>query len=102
MSSFSGPSYTRCVDACRNIALATTHIEHLDLTYIHMFIGVTWVCAAEFLARYIPLLRRGGHTEQAGGMEQQMMIMERAMEKLLVIYPVLSASELASLVMTLC
>lgn len=90
MSSFSGPSYTRCVDACRNIALATTHIEHLDLTYIHMFIGVTWVCAAEFLARYIPLLRRGGHTEQAGGMEQQMMIMERAMEKLLVIYPVLS------------
>lgn len=85
-----GPSYTRCVEACRNIGVATTHIEHIDLTYIHMFIGVTWVCAAEFMARYIPLLRQAGHTEQAGEMEQQLMVMERAMEKLLVIYPVLS------------
>jgi hypothetical protein len=85
-----GYSYGRCTEACRNIVLATTYLEDIDISYMHMFIAVTWICAAELLAKQIPRLRQRGQFERAQEMEQQMITMERGMERLVETYPVFS------------
>ncbi|CAE6411659.1 unnamed protein product [Rhizoctonia solani] len=88
-NSLGGYSYTRCIEACRSIALATAYIEGVDTSYMHMFFGISWSCAAGVLAKQIPRLRQSGYMEQAQEMEQQLVIMVRSMERLLLVYPIL-------------
>ncbi|CAE6490311.1 unnamed protein product [Rhizoctonia solani] len=85
-----GYSYTRCVEACRSMALVTAHIEEVDTSYMQMFFGISWSCAARALAKQIPRLRQGGHIEQAHEMEQHFRMMVRNVERLLLVYPVLA------------
>ncbi|KEP50705.1 NADPH-dependent diflavin oxidoreductase [Rhizoctonia solani 123E] len=83
-----GRSYARCIAACRNIALITTRLECVDLSYMHMFIAVTWICAGSVLAKQIRRLRECNCTEQLHTMEQDMLILERNMERFLKTYPI--------------
>ncbi|CAE7224025.1 unnamed protein product [Rhizoctonia solani] len=83
-----GRSYARCSAACRNIVLVTAHLEGIDLSFMHMFIGVTWICAGSVLAKQIRWLRESGHSEQLQTAEQDMLVLERSMERYLKTYPV--------------
>ncbi|CAE6490305.1 unnamed protein product [Rhizoctonia solani] len=89
-NSLGGYSYMRCIEACRSIALATAHIEGIDTSYMQMFFGISWSCAARVLAKQIPRLRQGGYMEQAQDMEQQLVMMVNNMERLVLTYPVLA------------
>ncbi|KAH7334906.1 hypothetical protein B0J17DRAFT_93989 [Rhizoctonia solani] len=55
-SSLGGHSHMRCLEACRSIALAAAYTEGVDTSYMHMFFGVSWSCAAGVLAKQIPRL----------------------------------------------
>ncbi|KAF8706774.1 GAL4-like Zn(II)2Cys6 (or C6 zinc) binuclear cluster DNA-binding domain, partial [Rhizoctonia solani] len=88
-NSLGGYSYTRCIEACRSIALITAYIENIDINHMQMFFGVSLSCAAQVLAKQIPRLRESGHTAQAQEMERQISIIAKSMEKLFAIYPVL-------------
>ncbi|KAG8703771.1 hypothetical protein FRC09_003958 [Ceratobasidium sp. 395] len=87
--SLGGLSYARCMEACRATTLAATLVADIDLTYMHMFIGLAWVCVAEVLTRDVPRLRQSGHTQSAREKEEQLNVMERSMERLVATYPVL-------------
>ncbi|KAG9080469.1 hypothetical protein FS749_007999 [Ceratobasidium sp. UAMH 11750] len=87
--SLGGLSYARCTEACHATTLAATLVADIDLTYMHMFIGLAWVCVAEVLTRDIPRLRQGGYVERALEKEKQLAVMERSMERLVATYPVL-------------
>ncbi|CAE6480842.1 unnamed protein product [Rhizoctonia solani] len=67
-------------------------VSHLvlahNLSYMHMFIAVTWICAGSVLAKQIRRLREYGYTEQLHSMEQDMLILERNMERFLKTYPI--------------
>ncbi|CAE6462863.1 unnamed protein product [Rhizoctonia solani] len=89
-SSLGGYSHMRCMEACRSTALAATYVEGIDASYMHMFFGVSWSCAAGVLAKQIPRLRQGGYTEQIQEMEKQIIIMAKSMDKLLLAFPVLA------------
>ncbi|KAF8740529.1 chromatin disassembly, partial [Rhizoctonia solani] len=103
-NSLGGYSYTRCIEACRSIALITAYIENIDINHMQMFFGVSLSCAAQVLAKQIPRLRESGHTAQAQEMERQISIIAKSMEKLFAIYPVLAlqAGNLSSVMSTLC
>ncbi|KAF8678731.1 chromatin disassembly [Rhizoctonia solani] len=103
-NSLGGYSYTRCIEACRSIALITAYIENIDINHMQMFFGVSLSCAAQVLAEQIPRLRESGHTAQAQEMERQISVIAKSMEKLFVIYPVLAlqAGNLSSVMSTLC
>ncbi|KAH7320442.1 hypothetical protein B0J17DRAFT_294331 [Rhizoctonia solani] len=88
-SSLEGYSHTRCMESCRSIALTAAYIEGVDTSYMHMFMGVSWSCAARLLAKRIPRLRQSGYTEQVQEMEQHIAIMAKSMERLLLTYPLL-------------
>ncbi|CAE7186864.1 unnamed protein product [Rhizoctonia solani] len=88
-NSLGGNSYVRCIEACRSIALATAYVEGIDASYMQMFFGISWSCAARVLAKQIPRLRQSSYAEQAQEMERQLAVMVKNIEKLLVIYPVL-------------
>ncbi|CAE6533214.1 unnamed protein product [Rhizoctonia solani] len=83
-----GRSYARCAAACRNVASVTAYIEGMDLSYMHMFIAVTWMCAGSVLAKHIPILRESSYTEQLQSMGHDMMIIDRNMECFLNTYPI--------------
>lgn len=85
-----GLSYIRCTEACRAAALAALVIADIDMSYMHMFIGLAWVCVTEVLTREVPRLRCSGHWEQALEKERQLAVMERSMERLVATYPILS------------
>ncbi|KAG9100965.1 hypothetical protein FRC06_003480 [Ceratobasidium sp. 370] len=87
--SLGGLSYARCTEACRATTLAATLIADIDLTYMHMFIGLSWVCVAEVLTRDVPRLRQSGHMQRALEKEKQLAVMERSMERLVATYPIL-------------
>ncbi|CAE6505568.1 unnamed protein product [Rhizoctonia solani] len=91
-NSLGGYSYTRCAEASRSIALTSAYIESrgVDTSYMQLFFGVSWSCAAMVLAKQIPRLRQSGYTAQAQEMEQQLAVMARNMERLLLAYPVLA------------
>lgn len=82
-----GHSFARCTEACRNIALATAYVEEVDTSYLHQFIAVTWLCAAELMAKQVPKLRQSGYIGRAQEMEQQMIVMEKGMDRMVKIYP---------------
>ncbi|KAF8608225.1 hypothetical protein BDV93DRAFT_519278 [Ceratobasidium sp. AG-I] len=84
-----GLSYARCTEACRAAALAAQLVADINLSYMHMFIGLAWVCVTEVLIREIPRLRRNGHLRQAQVKEEQLAVMERSMERLVATYPIL-------------
>ncbi|KDN42357.1 hypothetical protein RSAG8_06848, partial [Rhizoctonia solani AG-8 WAC10335] len=89
--SLGGRSYARCTAACQNIVLVTTHLEGVDPSYMHMFIAVTWICAGSVLAKqWLMRLRESNYTEQLHSMEQDMLILERSMERFLKTYPIFS------------
>ncbi|CAE6435030.1 unnamed protein product [Rhizoctonia solani] len=89
-NSFGGYSHTRCMEACRSIALTAKYVERVDTSYMHMFMGVSWSCAASLLAKRMPRLRQNGYTEEVREMEQQIAIMAKSMERLLLTYPLLA------------
>ncbi|KAF8608227.1 hypothetical protein BDV93DRAFT_245111 [Ceratobasidium sp. AG-I] len=85
-----GLSYMRCTEACRAAALAALVIADIDFSYMHMFIGLAWVCVTEVLTREVPRLRNNGNWNLALEKERQLGVMERCMEKLVATYPILS------------
>ncbi|KAJ1306228.1 hypothetical protein OPQ81_010934 [Rhizoctonia solani] len=89
--SLGGYSYARCVAACRKIASVTAYIEGIDLSYMHMFIAVTWICAGNALAKYISILRENNCNEEVHSMEQDMLVIDRNMELFLNTYPIFNA-----------
>ncbi|KAG8712440.1 hypothetical protein FRC08_014583 [Ceratobasidium sp. 394] len=88
--SLGGLSYERCSEACRATALAATIVEDIDMTYMHVFMGLAWVCVAVVLIKEVPRLRESGRPEQALEKEQQLAVIERCMERLVATYPVLT------------
>ncbi|KAF8756577.1 GAL4-like Zn(II)2Cys6 (or C6 zinc) binuclear cluster DNA-binding domain [Rhizoctonia solani] len=82
-NSLGGYSYTRCIEACRSIALITAYIENIDINHMQMFFGVSLSCAAQVLAKQIPRLRESGHTAQAQEMERQISVIAKSMESYL-------------------
>lgn len=87
-----GLSYIRCIEACRGATLAALIIADIDLSYMHMFLGLAWACVIDVLMREVPRLRSNGHWDQAMEKEEQLNIMERSMERLVATYPVLRKS----------
>ncbi|KAH7334773.1 hypothetical protein B0J17DRAFT_89595 [Rhizoctonia solani] len=87
-----GYSHTRCMEASRSLALTATYIEFegVDTSYMQLFFGVSWSCAASVLATQIPRLRQNGYMTQAQEMEQQITLMAESMNRLLLAYPVLT------------
>ncbi|CAE6490257.1 unnamed protein product [Rhizoctonia solani] len=85
-----GYSHTRCIEACRSMALAIAYIEGIDISYMQMFLGILWSSAARVLAKQIPRLRQNGYMEQAYEMEQYFRTMVKNVEKLVLAYPVLA------------
>ncbi|CUA69988.1 hypothetical protein RSOLAG22IIIB_08830 [Rhizoctonia solani] len=83
-----GRSYARCIAACRNIVLVTIHLESVDLSFMHMFIAVTWICAGGVLAKQIRRLRESNCAEQLRSMEHDMLVLERNMGRFLKTYPI--------------
>ncbi|KAG9100966.1 hypothetical protein FRC06_003481 [Ceratobasidium sp. 370] len=88
--SLGGLSYARCSEACRATALAATLVEDIDMTYMHVFTGLAWVCVAVVLIKDVPRLRESGHLQQAVEKEKQLAVIERCMERLVATYPVLT------------
>ncbi|QRW12768.1 Fungal specific transcription factor domain [Ceratobasidium sp. AG-Ba] len=84
-----GLSWIRCTEACRATTLAARLIADLDMKYMHMFIGLSWVCVAEVLTRDVPRLRQAGQIEKAREKAEQLDIMEQCMSRLVATYPVL-------------
>ncbi|KAF8608226.1 hypothetical protein BDV93DRAFT_245115 [Ceratobasidium sp. AG-I] len=84
-----GLSYLRCIEACRAAALAALMITDIDLSYMHMFIGLAWACVTVVLTREVPRLRSSGHWNQALEKERQLSVMEGSMERLVATYPIL-------------
>ena len=82
-------SYVRCTEACRASALAALLITDLDLSYMHMFIGLAWACVTDVLTREVPRLRNSGNWGQALEKEKELSVMERSMERLVATYPIL-------------
>lgn len=76
-------------ETCRASALAARLITDIELSYMHMFIGLGWVCVTEFLTRDVPRLKSSGHWEQAREKEGQLNAMERCMDRLEATYPIL-------------
>ncbi|KEP50714.1 fungal specific transcription factor domain protein [Rhizoctonia solani 123E] len=89
-SSLGGYNYTRCIEACRSMVLATAYIEGVDTSHMQMFIGILWSCTARVLAKQVPKLRQNGCMEQAKEMEQHLRRMVKNVERLVLVYPVLS------------
>lgn len=87
-----GFSYERCTEACRANALAAALVADMDMSKMHMFIGIAWVCVSEVLTRDIPRLRLSGQLAQANEKERQWEIVEKCMERLITTYPVMSGS----------
>ncbi|CAE6487981.1 unnamed protein product, partial [Rhizoctonia solani] len=85
-----GYSHTRCIEACRSMALAIAYIEGIDISYMQMFLGILWSSAARVLANQIPRLRQNGYVQQACEMEQYFRTMVKNVEKLVLAYPVLA------------
>ncbi|GAB1517196.1 hypothetical protein RhiTH_000240 [Rhizoctonia solani] len=88
-SSLGGSSYSRCIEACRRIALAAACVEKIEANHMQMFFGISLSFAARVLAKEIPRLRHGGYVEQALRMEQQMAAIAKGMERMFAVYPVL-------------
>ncbi|QRV84136.1 Fungal specific transcription factor domain [Ceratobasidium sp. AG-Ba] len=84
-----GLSWIRCTEACRATTLAARLIADLDMKYMHMFIGLSWVCVAEVLTRDVPRLRQAGQIEKAREKAEQLDVMEQCMSRLVATYPVL-------------
>ncbi|KAJ1309500.1 hypothetical protein OPQ81_006275 [Rhizoctonia solani] len=80
---------TQC-EACRSMALTTTYVQGVNTSYMQMFFGIAWSSAASVLAKYIPRLHLSGYTEQAREMEEQLILMAKCMERLLLTYPILA------------
>ncbi|CAE6490730.1 unnamed protein product [Rhizoctonia solani] len=95
-TSVGGHSYSRCAAACRSVASVTAYIEGLDMSYMHMFMAVTWISAGSILAKHIPILREGNHLQDLHCMEQDMMTISGALEMFLSVYPIF-ASEVEKL-----
>ncbi|KAG8679875.1 hypothetical protein FRC08_016682 [Ceratobasidium sp. 394] len=95
--SLGGLSYERCFEACRATALAATIVEDIDMTYMHMFMGLAWVYVTVVLIKEVPRLRESGCLEQALEKEQQSAVIERCMERLVATHPVLSERVYCSL-----
>ncbi|CAE6412281.1 unnamed protein product [Rhizoctonia solani] len=89
-SSLGGYNYMRCMEASRSIVLAAAYMEGVDVSYMHMFFGISWACAASVLAKQLSRLRQSGYEEQAREIERHLAIMAKSMERLLLAYPVLS------------
>ncbi|KAJ1306219.1 hypothetical protein OPQ81_010927 [Rhizoctonia solani] len=85
-----GYSYVRCMEACRSIALTTAYIKDIDTSYMQMFFGISWTCAARVLEKQIPRLSQNGYMEQVQEMEQQLTLIAKNMERLLLTYPILA------------
>lgn len=86
---FGGLSHDRCAEACRASALATAILADMDMSFMHMFMGIGWVCVSEVVVREIPRLRQRGMIAQADEKERQWEAVERCMERLVTTYPVI-------------
>lgn len=84
-----GLSHDRCTEACRAAVLATNILAGTDMGFLHMFMGIGWVCVSEAVVREIPRLRKLGLIVQAEEKERQWEVVERCMERLVTTYPVI-------------
>ncbi|CEL56518.1 hypothetical protein RSOLAG1IB_07867 [Rhizoctonia solani AG-1 IB] len=87
-ASVGGSSYAQCIAACRSVATVAEYIEGIDMSYMHMFMAVTWICAGSVLAKHIPILREGNYVEDLQRMEQDMTTINGSLERFLSIYPI--------------
>ncbi|KAH7334930.1 hypothetical protein B0J17DRAFT_94932 [Rhizoctonia solani] len=90
VNSLGGYSYMRCMEASHSIVLAAAYMEGIDASHMPLFFGISWTCAASMLSKQISRLRQSGYEEQAQEVEQQLAIMAKCMERLLLTYPVMA------------